>query len=267
MRERYSDWTTLPQVLLERLQTAGRFGAVLSPFVTVEEAYPLCKLLAGNRQECDVGPWARFPVVGEDEHFPKGFTIHAEKCPNRLGVENVLAKFTGTIMPFKALVQAVEKGELQGVWVAGGYKNDWTDEATAKRFEPLLQLIVQDLFPSPLSERGRMFFPPRPLPNARVPDVNHADRLQTVPQAIRPPLGVRTEGSLLWEMSGRKGLYDAAAILQEIAREIPYFSAALGSVPEVGIDLKVNLLAGSDMLTIPVKFNKRRATTTIKVNV
>ena len=27
------------------------------------------------------------PVVGEDESFPGGFTIRAEKCPNRRGVE------------------------------------------------------------------------------------------------------------------------------------------------------------------------------------
>ena len=66
-----------------------------------------------------------------------------------------------------------------------------------------------------------------------------------VPQAIRPPLGVRSEGSLLWEMSGRKGLYDAQAVLREVTREILYFSAAMSGVPDVGIDLKVNLLAGA----------------------
>ena len=44
-------------------------------------------------------------------------------------------------------------------------------------------------------------------------------------------------------MLGRKGLYNAQAVLDEIAREILYFSAAAGGVPEAGIDLKVNLLA------------------------
>jgi NADH-quinone oxidoreductase subunit G len=249
------DWTTLPQELLNSLRTAGRLGAVLSPFITVEEAYLLCKLLRSIDKNAmlALGP---IPEVGEDEHFPKGFTIRAEKCPNRRGVENVLAHFTGKIVPFEVFLQAVEKGEIQGVWVAGGYKNDWIDEATAKGFEPLLQLIVQDLFPSPLSERATYILPSAAFAEREGSYVNHADRLQTVPQAIRPPLGVRTEGSLLWEMSGRKGLYNAQAVLDEVTREILYFSAAAGGVPEVGIDLKVNLLEGMGKIDDPGKIQQ-----------
>jgi hypothetical protein len=43
---------------------------------------------------------------------------------------------------------------------------------------------------------------------------------------------------------GRKGLYNSRAVLEEIAREILYFSAIVGPVPETGIDLRANLLAG-----------------------
>ena len=35
------------------------------------------------------------PVVGADERFPNGFTIHAEKAPNRRGIEILLAHFGG----------------------------------------------------------------------------------------------------------------------------------------------------------------------------
>jgi NADH-quinone oxidoreductase subunit G len=237
------DWTTLPQELNQALQSAGRLGAVLSPFITVEEAFLLCTLLRriDKNAMLALGP---IPVVGEDEHFPKGFTIRAEKCPNRLGVENVLAHFTGKIVSFENLLQSVEKGELQGVWVAGGYKNDWIDEPTAAKFERLSLLVVQDLFPSPLAERATYLLPAAAFAEREGSYVNHADRLQSVSQAIRPPLGVRTEGSLLWEMAGRKGLYNAGTVLSELTREILYFSAAASSVPDVGIDLKVNLLAG-----------------------
>jgi hypothetical protein len=38
-------------------------------------------------------------------------------------------------------------------------------------------------------------------------------------------------------------LYNARLVLDEIARKIIYFSAAMGSIPEVGVDLKVNLIA------------------------
>jgi NADH-quinone oxidoreductase subunit G len=229
--------------LNKALRSASRLGAVISPFLTVEEAYLLCKLIRSIDKEAmlALGP---IPVVGEDEVFPKDFVIHAEKCPNRRGVENVLGQFTGKIVPFENLLKSVEKGDIQGVWVAGGYKKDWIDETTAKRFDGLQLLIVQDLFPSPLSKRAHFTLPAAAFAEREGSYVNRGDRLQTVPQAIRPPLGVRTEGSLLWEMSGRKGLYNAQAVLEEIAREILYFSAAAGGVPEVGVDLKVNLLAG-----------------------
>jgi NADH-quinone oxidoreductase subunit G len=236
------DWTALPRQLLEKLRSTGKLAAVISPFLTVEEAYLLCKLL----REIDknallaLGP---IPTVGHDERFPKGFTIRAEKCPNRRGVESVLAHFTGKVVPFDQLIKAVEKGEIRGVWIAGGYKNDWIDEPTAKKFEPLELIVVQDLFPSPLSERASYVLPAAAFAEREGSYVNFADHLQSVRQAIRPPLGVRVEGSLLWEMSGRKGLYDAKAILEEIAHEILYFSAAHGAIPDVGIDLKVNLLA------------------------
>ncbi|MCC6123728.1 MAG: (2Fe-2S)-binding protein [Pirellulales bacterium] len=237
------DWTDLPTELNQVLRSSKHLGAILSPFLAVEEAYLLCKMLRGIDKNAmlALGP---IPVVGEDEHFPKGFTVRAEKCPNRRGVENVLTHFTGKIVPYGNFLKSVEKGEIRGVWVAGGYKNDWIDEPTAKTFESVELLIVQDLFPSPLSERASFLLPVAAFVEIDGSYVNHADRLQTVPQAIRPPLGVRSAGSLLWEMSGRKGLYDAQAVLREAAHEILYFSAAAGGVPEAGIDLKSNLLAG-----------------------
>ena len=74
-------------------------------------------------------------------------------------------------------------------------------------------------------------------------------RLQSARWAIRPPMGVRTEGSLLWELSGRRGLYNFQAVLEEIAREVLYFSAIAGPVPETGIDLRSNLLANEKKST------------------
>ena len=73
--------------------------------------------------------------------------------------------------------------------------------------------------------------------------MNRHDRLQSVPWAIRPPRGVRSEGSLLWELLGKPGLYDARSILSDVAAEIIYFNAAGSEIPDVGVDLKVNWLA------------------------
>ena len=187
------------------------------------------------------------PAVGEDERFPKGFTISAEKCPNRRGVEAIIAHFAHRVDTFDELLSELDQGSVQGVWVSGGYKSAWIDEATAGRFERLELLVVQDLFPSPLSERATYVLPGAAYAERDGSYVNRADRLQSAPWAIRPPMGVRTEGSLLWELPGRRGLYNSRAVLDEIAREILYFSAVVGPVPETGVDLRSNLLAGGEV--------------------
>jgi NADH-quinone oxidoreductase subunit G len=215
------DWTGLPSALRDRLRQSGRLAAVVSPFMTVEEAYMLCKLVRGIDPETflAMGP---VPVVGKDEQFPGGFTIRAEKCPNRRGVEAVLAHFMHRVVPFEAFLSELERGTLQGVWVSGGYKHDWIDTITAQRFERLKLLVVQDLFPSPLAERATYLLPGTAFAEREGSYVNGADRLQSFGWAIRPPMGVRTE---------------------EIAREIPHFSAATAPIPDTGLDLKLNRLA------------------------
>ncbi|HEY4761836.1 MAG TPA: molybdopterin-dependent oxidoreductase [Thermoguttaceae bacterium] len=243
------DWTGLPVEIGQRLREVVHLGAMLSPFLTVEEAYLLCKFIRSvdNKAILALGP---IPTLGEDEFFPKGFCIRAEKCPNRRGVEAVLAHFTGKIISFQDLIKYAEKGDVQGLWVAGGYKDQWIDENTAKSFEKLQLLVVQDLFPSPLAQLATYQLPSAAFAEREGSYVNRNDRLQMVPWAIRPPMGVRTEGSLFWELLGNKGLYNARTVLDELAQEILYFNVAKGSIPDVGVDLKANLLAENESKTM-----------------
>ena len=245
----YLDWTALPHELARRLGQAGRLAAVLSPHLTVEEAYLLGKFVRGldARATLVLGP---VPAVGEDERFPNGLTISAEKCPNRRGVEAIIAHFTGRVTTFDQLLTELEKGEIRGAWISGGYKTDWVDEASARRFDSIEMLVVQDLFPSPLSERAEYELPGAAFAERDGSYVNRADHLQSACWAIRPPAGVRSEASLYWELLEMEGLYSSRAVLDEVAREIRYFSAAVGPVPEVGIDLKVNLLADAGGATV-----------------
>jgi NADH-quinone oxidoreductase subunit G len=237
-----TDWTRLLRELCDEFGKAGRLAAVVSPFLTVEEAYLLCQFIRRLDAEAllVLGPVS---VMGEDERFPGGFTIRAEKCPNRRGVEEIVAHFAHRPTTFDEFLSELDAGTVEGVWVSGGYKHEWIGQATASRFERLKLLVVQDLFPSPLSDRAHYVLPGAAYAEREGSYVNYADRLQSAPRAIRPPAGVRTEGSLLWELLGRKGLYNSRAVLDEIAREITYFSAIVGPVPETGVDLRGNLLA------------------------
>ncbi len=235
-------WNGLIRELDSRLRQAGRIGVVLSPFLTVEEAF----LLASYARQVDpqaVIVVGHVPVVDEDERFPGGFIIAAEKCPNRRGVEAIASRMMGRVLAWEAFLGEVSSLGLRGLWVSGGYKRPWIDEATVDRLRGLELLIVQDLFPSPLTERADYVLPAAAFPERDGSYVNRNDHLQSVRWAIRPPRGVRPEGSVFWELLGRSGLYDAPGALRELAAEIGYFHLALGTIPEGGVNLKTNLLA------------------------
>ena len=215
---------------------------MVSPHLTVEEAYLLCQYLRSRDPEARLvlGPVC---VAGEDESFPSGFTIRAEKCPNRQGVERVLTHFCGLVQTMDDLLPEIDTQTVGGVWVSGGYKTDWIEEATAARFDGLVLLVLQDLFSSPLSQRADYLLPGAAFAEREGSYVNYADRLQSFKWAVRPPMGVQLEGRLFWQLLGREGMYNATAVLSEIAREITSFAAVDDGVPPLGIELKVNQLA------------------------
>lgn len=236
------DWGSLVRELDQRMRQAGRLAAVFSPFLTVEEAYLLAKYVR------TIDPGARLvlgpvPVVGEDKRFPGRFCIAAEKCPNRRGMEAVVQHFTGRLPRLEELLDELPAGTVRGVWVSGGYKSDWIDQATAARFAGLDLLVVQDLYSSPLCEHATYVLPGAAWCERDGSYVNRDDHIQSVRWAIRPPQAVLPEGPLLWALLGRSGLYDARQVLGEVAAQMGYFHVAGGLIPEWGINLKVNLLA------------------------
>jgi NADH-quinone oxidoreductase subunit G len=183
------------------------------------------------------------PVVGQDETFKNGFTIRGEKCPNRRGVEEVVSHFMGQVQTLDHLLAMLDGGEPFAVWVSGGYKHDWIDGATAESLARAACLVVQDLFASPLLERAAYRLPGAAFAEREGSYVNHADRLQSVPWAIRPPAGVRVEAGVYWELLGAAGMVKARRVLDEIARDIAFFSAAAETIGPLGIDLKAPALA------------------------
>ncbi len=234
----------LPDRLTRDLKSAGRLAAVLSPHMTVEAAYLLTQFIRQFDPQAmlAMGP---VPVVGADETFPNGFCIHAEKCPNRRGVEEVLAHAMGRIVTWDELTEAVASRSFDGVWIAGGYPSPWIDETSARTFDDVGLLIVQDVFDSPLWRRADYQLPGGAFAEQEGSYVNVADRIQSVSWAIRPPAGVETEVRLLWRLLERPGLCRVRDVLHEVAVEIPYFHEAVHEIPPTGLDLKTAMLAAS----------------------
>ena len=233
--------------LLSFLNDSERLVAVLSPFLTVEEAYLLAKAI---RQIDPRAPLVLgyVPQVGEDERFPGGFTISAEKCPNRLGVSEIIAYFCGHVVEDRELASVIRRHGAQAVWVSGGYPEGCDHPSWYSELAGLdASIILHDLFPSPIRDYARYVLAGAAWVERPGSYVNRHHRLQFVPAAIRPPKNVFPEGKLYWQMAGYTGPYNPRMILEEVAREIPYFRAAIPPVPETGVDLRVNLLASQPM--------------------
>ncbi|MFV1964132.1 MAG: molybdopterin-dependent oxidoreductase [Pirellulaceae bacterium] len=236
------EWPDVIAKLSDDLESAQRMAAVLSPHSTVEEAYLLAKVARQVDPDAllALGP---IPQPGEDESFPGGFTIRAEKCPNRRGVEAILGHLSRKFIGWDELLARLAQNEFDAVWVSGGYKKDWNDAETAATFASIPLLIVQDLFTTPLFEQAHYQLPAAAFAEREGSFVNRDDRLQTFRWAVRPPAGVLSEGQLLWRLLGKPGLFQARSLLDDIAREMAFFSAAKGPVSETGVDLRVNQMA------------------------
>jgi NADH-quinone oxidoreductase subunit G len=242
------DWTRLPAKLDAALRSAashGSMAAVLSPHLTVEEAY----LLADYARSIDgsaliaAGPVS---VVGEDEKFKSGFTIRAEKCPNRRGVEEIVRHFMKGRFDWDDLLEEVRGGGVAAAWVTAAYPDGgWIDDETAAAFDSLACLVTQDLFDSPLAHRAHFELPAAAFAERDGSYVNFNERLQYAPWAIRPPGGVQVEGRLFWRLGGKSGMYRAHDVLAEMAAGIPYFAAAAAGAPPIGLDLRTTQLASA----------------------
>ncbi len=243
-------WPTVLAEAKKRIQQAiqndpSGFVAVLSPLMTVEEAYLLASYIKGidPRTKLTLGP---VPIVGSDDLYPKGpkgeppapgkvkFTIRAEKCPNRLGVEAVLRHFERSVIHADSL----GKSSASAWYVVGGYSSGWVTEKLNQAVGTPSLLIVQDIFPSPLSELADIVLAAGSFAERDGTYVNHAGLAQAAHASIRPPEEARADGRILMELAGRSGLFNAMALRKEIGNAIAELSAiAPGDLGEHGVRL------------------------------
>jgi NADH-quinone oxidoreductase subunit G len=222
---------------------------VVSPFLTCEEAYLFAKWLKG------LAPYSRLvlgpvPVVGEDDTYPKDrrgkaiepvrFTIRAEKCPNRKGVEAVLRHFQKEVIPFDQLIAS--PGNIQALYLAASYPprpGGWISQAQADVIKNVPTIVCQDLFASPASAIARYVIPATTWAEKDGTFVNHAGLAQAVQRAVAPTGEIRTDGQVFLDLLDRRGLIHAPTLRKELAGEVAYFKAlAGGDLGEYGIQLE-----------------------------
>ena len=246
------DWDTALAATRNALKDAATknpkaVAAVLSPWMTVEEAFLLAKHLKSLSPDVRLalGP---VRVEGQDDHYPKDvrgnatdkpkFTIRAEKCPNRRGVEAVLQHFQGAIINIGDILGDAAAGRIDTLYFVGGDPRGGLDESHAAALAKVKTLIVQDILPSPVSARAHIVLAGGSFAERDGTFVNHAGLAQAIKRSIRSPEDARPDGRILWDLSGRKGLFNANVFRNEIAQEVPALAALAGEMSDSGALLK-----------------------------
>ena len=227
------------------LRSPNKFAVVISPWATVEEAYLLAtfarKLTSSARLA--LGP---VRTDGEDDLYPKDvhgqpaqntrFTIHAEKCPNRKGVEAVLQQVQGSVISFSTILEQVSRGEIETLYVLGGDPEGWIGEADAAKLDRLKLLVVQDLLASPASAKAHFVLAGGAWAEKDGTFVNFKGLAQSIHRALRGPGEARPDGRILMDLSERRGMFHAATLRKEIGGAIPALAGlAAGELGELGI--------------------------------
>ncbi|HVJ66562.1 MAG TPA: molybdopterin-dependent oxidoreductase, partial [Caulifigura sp.] len=177
-------------------------------------------------------------VEGEDDTYPKDvhgkpltpvkFTIRAEKAPNRRGVEAVLKQFQGSIIPAGDILAGVASGKFESLYLVEADPHGLLTEQQAEGLAKAKLLIVQGLLASPATKRAHFVLASGSWAERDGTVVNHAGLAQLIQRALRGPGESRADNRILWELSGRSGLFNGAALRKEIAGEV----AELGSLAE-----------------------------------
>jgi NADH-quinone oxidoreductase subunit G len=248
------DWDVVLPAVREALATASRqknakLAAVLSPWMTLEEAYLLATYLKSLSPKVTfaLGP---VRLVGEDDKYPKDvrgraieptkFTIRAEKCPNRPGIEAIVKHFGGNAPSLGDLLGLASTGDFAAIYLVGGDPEGWITDAQTAALEKVETVVVQDILPSAASERATFVLPGGSFAERDGTFVNHAGLAQEIHRAIRSPGEAKPDGRILWDLVGRRGLFNVAALRKEISEAIPAFAPlTIGKLGQYGVRLEL----------------------------
>jgi len=223
---RWEDLVThIRERFVERLQPGEgtRIATVLSPMLSCEEAWLLVKSVRNIARRATL-VLGHVPVSGEDQRFPKGFVINAEKCPNRRGIETIIEKSGGPRLGFADFIGAVAADKFSAVYLTAGYPTEWLDPCWPQAFARMGCLIVHELFASPLDEFAAVRIPGAAWLEREGSFMNCDGLVQAFERAIPPPQGVKADGQFLHELVGGTGLYRAAKVRETMAAVLPQFA-------------------------------------------
>src|SRR4029079_11324580 len=187
-------------------------------------------------------------VVGEDDKYPKDvhgrpvepvkFTIRAGKSPTRAGGEAVVRHFAGDVQPMGDVLGRADAGDFAAIYLVGGDPDGWITEAQAAALTKINTVIVQDILPSPATARATFVLPGGSFAERDGTFVNHAGLAQEIRRSIRSPGEAKPDGRILWDLAGRRGLFNLPALRKEIGEAIAELKPLMaGELCQFGVKL------------------------------
>ncbi|MBN1844329.1 MAG: (2Fe-2S)-binding protein [Sedimentisphaerales bacterium] len=217
-----------PASLAEALQRVGehlaggqpaadKLAVVLSPFACLEEQYLLSRWARGLSAQATLVSGPVFSA-DQDETFPGGFVIAAEKAPNRRGMQRVLDHFGGPRLIWQQLEQAIESGAAETVWVQGGHPwRHWCTGEQLALFRQAKFLIAQDILDSELTRQADVVFAGAAWAEKAGTFINDQDLAQSYQAAIEPAGAAVDDTELLWRLGQGDLPFDRQRLQAEIA--------------------------------------------------
>ncbi len=196
-------------------QGGAALGAIVSPHLTNEENFRFGELL----RRLGVSHIAMAVQRGKSDDL----LIKAEKAANARGVRE-LGLVQGADDGLEALLQAIETGEIKGLYLCGG---DFFEVIPRERIAALLSklelLIVQDFKLDPALGAAKVFLPASSFAEKNGTFTNHAGRVQRVYKAIKSLTGGVTDGDIFTQilnhLDGHKEEFALPAIWSAIERD------------------------------------------------
>ena len=203
-----SDWNRsyddASEGIAKAIAAGGKLGVLISPMLSCEDAYLLATMAVqmDPRAVLALGP---VPIHGSDKAFPGGYTVHAEKCPNKRGVQRVIdavaaANGRTSKANFDEFTRALHGGQINAAIITGNYPSDWATENLLRAITGKF-CVVADTLAGPLTRAADVVLPSCTWLEKAGTFENAKGLLQAFEQAI-PPVGFsKGEGQIAMDLS------------------------------------------------------------------
>jgi NADH-quinone oxidoreductase subunit G len=192
-----------------------RFAGVLSTYSTIEEMYLFKKLMEALKG----GPIGVLTLTrGQTQKFPGGFSIEADKTPNRAFAARLFGEETlsGGI---QNVVQELQAGTIQGLLLLNGIPDAPLPAELVEAAKKAQFLALSDLLQNPLAESAHVVIPGTAWAEKDGTFMNVDGRVQRIRKAVEPPVTARAEVQWLQEVLVALGARQALTSVEGVFRE------------------------------------------------